>query len=240
MQGSYSSKRLSNGTFVDLHFEGNETLIEEAKRLGYTDLVVTRCLEEYNSEFLRLFDDLNSSHNINLKKGVEITCKNSEDLRKKVQRSRKNTDIIIVQGGDLKINRAACEDRRIDVLSQPYSSRRDTGINHILAKKASENDVAIELNLKYLLKTNSRHKYRVISQFRHILQLHRKFNFPLIITSCATSRYDLKSPKDIFALVKCLGMSFDETFNAISTTPKNIIKINDDRDSYVMKDVRIV
>ena len=126
------------------------------------------------------------------------------------------------------------------MLSQPYSSRRDTGINHILAKKASENDVAIELNLRYLLKTNSRHKYRVISQFRHILQLHRKFNFPLIITSCATSRYDLKSPKDIFALVKCLGMSFDETFNAISTTPKNIIKINDDRDSYVMKDVRIV
>ena len=76
-------------------------LLKKQKDLDILILVVTRCLEEYNSEFLRLFDDLNSSHNINLKKGVEITCKNSEDLRKKVQRSRKNTDIIIVQGGDI-------------------------------------------------------------------------------------------------------------------------------------------
>ena len=151
MQGNYSSKKFSNGKFIDLHFHGNETLIKEAQRLGYTGIVVTRHLEEYDSEFRRMFDDLDSSHDIVLRKGVEITCKNSEDLRKKIQRSRKSTDILIVQGGDLKINRAACDDRLIDILSQPYRSRRDTGINHVLAKRASENDVAIELNLNYLL-----------------------------------------------------------------------------------------
>ena len=40
------------------------------------------------------------------------------------------------------------------------------GINHVLARKAAENSVAIEINLKTLLKTNLRYRYRVISQFQ--------------------------------------------------------------------------
>ena len=138
--------------FFDLHVHGNENIIKEAERLGYAGIAVTRYLEEYNYEFSKEFNDLKASSGILLKKCIEIVCKNPGDLKKKVQKSRKNADIIMVRGGDLKINRAACEERSIDILSQPYRSRRDTGINHVLAKKAAENNVAIEINLKNLLK----------------------------------------------------------------------------------------
>ena len=167
-------------------------------------------------------------------------CKNPGDLKKKVQKSRKNADIIMVRGGDLKINRAACEERSIDVLSQPYRSRRDTGINHVLAKKAAENNVAIEINLKNLLNTNLRYRYRIISQFRHIVGLQRKFKFPLIISSNANSKYDLKTPRDIIALAKCFGMTFEESFDAISRTPRDIIETNNKRDSFIVDGVRMV
>ena len=226
--------------FFDLHVHGNENMIREAERLGYAGVAVTRYLEENNSEFSKEFNDLNASSGILLKKCIEIICKNPEDLKKKVQKSRRNADIIMVRGGDLKVNRAACEERSIDVLSQPYRSRRDTGINHILAKKAAENNVAIEINLKTLLNTNLRYRYRIISQFRHIVGLQRKFKFPLIISSNANSKYDLKTPRDIIALAKCFGMTFEESFDAISRTPKDIIETNNKRDSFIVDGVRTV
>jgi len=226
--------------FFDLHFHGNENVIREAERLGYAGLGLTRYFEDYNEEFSREFDILNDSSNIIIKKCIEISCKNPEDLRKKVQKSRKNSDILMVRGGDLKVNRAACEDQRVDILSQPYRSRRDTGLNHVLARKAAENSVAIELNLKILFKTNLRYRYRVISQFRHIIELQRKFKFPLIITTNANSKYDLRSPQDIFALARCFQMTFEELFDAISETPKEIIETNNARDSFIVDGVKTV
>ena len=226
--------------FFDLHFHGNENVIREAERLGYAGLGLTRYFEDCNEEFIREFDILNDSSNIIIKKCIEISCKNPEDLRKKVQKSRKNSDILMVRGGDLKVNRAACEDQRVDILSQPYRSRRDTGLNHVLARKASENSVAIELNLKILFKTNLRYRYRVISQFRHIIELQRKFKFPLIITTNANSKYDLRSPQDIFALARCFQMTFEELFDAISETPKEIIETNNARDSFIVDGVKTV
>jgi len=231
---------LSKGMFFDLHFHGNENVIREAERLGYAGLGLTRYFEDCNEEFIREFDILNDSSNIIIKKCIEISCKNPEDLRKKVQKSRKNSDILMVRGGDLKVNRAACEDQRVDILSQPYRSRRDTGLNHVLARKAAENSVAIELNLKILFKTNLRYRYRVISQFRHIIELQRKFKFPLIITTNANSKYDLRSPQDIFALARCFQMTFEELFDAISETPKEIIETNNARDSFIVDGVKTV
>ncbi len=241
MQGNYSSNyNFSKTKFFDLHFHGNEKLIKEAERIGYAGVGLTRYYEDYNAEFLKEVDTLKKSSNIILKKCVEISCKNPEDMRKKIQKSRKKADILIVRGGDLKVNRAACEDQRIDILSQPYRSRRDCGINHILARKASENSVAIEINLKSLLKTNLRYRYRVLSQFRHIIELQRKFKFPIIITNSAISKYDLINPQDITALAKCFKMTFEESFDAISRTPQKIIETNNLRDSYVSEGIRLV
>jgi ribonuclease P/MRP protein subunit RPP1 len=226
--------------FFDLHFHGDEEVIKEAERLGYSGVGLTRYFEDFNLEFLKQFDILESNSNIILKKCVEISCKHPEDLRRKVQKSRKKADVIIIRGGDLKVNRAACEDKRVDILSQPYRSRRDSGINHVLARKAAENSVAIEINLKTLLKTSLRYRYRVLSQFRHVIELQRKYKFPLIITSNAKSKYDIITPEDITALSKCFKMSFEESFNAISKIPQKIIEINDLRDSFVVDGVRIV
>ena len=87
---------------------------------------------------------------------------------------------------------------------------------------------------------NLRYRYRVLSQFRHIVELQRKFKFPLIITSSASSKYDLITPQDITALSKSFQMSFEESFDAISKIPQEIIEINDLRDNFVVDGVRIM
>ncbi len=172
--------------------------------------------------------------------GVEILAKNPNDLKKQVQKFRKKSDIILVHGGDLKINRTATEDPRVDILCHPYRGRYDAGINHVLSAKATENQVAVELNLKYYLLTRPSQRFRVLSQFRSIVKLHRKYKFPVIINSGAGSLYDLRNPQDIIALSKCFGMTKIEAFKALSTIPQEIMNRNIIRDQVVIQGVRLI
>ena len=235
-----------NNIFFDFHVHvkrGNEKLIMEAKRLGYSGVAVVKHSDEYDEDAR---DDLKrlkqefEKPGFQVRSAVELAVKSPEDLKRKTKKFRGKADVLIVRGGDLKVNRAACEDPRIDILSKPYKGCRDGGINHVLARKAAENEVAIELNLKYLLKTGLRHRYKVFNQFRSIIKLQRKFNFPVIITSDATSIYDLRTPQDITALSQCFQMTANEVEQALSETPQRIIKRNEMRGSVVLSGVRIV
>ena len=239
MEGKYSSRTQLKGNFFDLHVHANPELVKEAERLGFAGVSLTYDFDNYKSNFEE-FKEIEKNSNILIKKCLEISCKNPEELKKKVQKSRKKSDIVMVRGGDLKINRAACEYRGVDILSQPYRGRKDTGINHILARKAAENDVAIEINLNTFLKTNLRYRYRIISQYRHIIELKRKYKFPLIFASNASTKYELRNPQDIFALSHCFGMTMEESFDAVSTIPEHIIEKNDKRDSFIMDGVRTI
>jgi ribonuclease P/MRP protein subunit RPP1 len=233
--------------FFDFHFHGGRKLLMEAERLGYSGVAVVKYMDDYNKEFLNHlmelkeeFNEKSQDRSFMIYSGVEITPKNPEDLKRKVQKFRKKADVVIVKGGDLKINRAACEDPRIDVLSQPYKNRRDSGMNHVLAKKAAENRVAVEINLKYLLRTNPRNRYRVLNQFHQIVKLQRKFNFPLMTTSAASSIYDLRTPQDVTALSRCFGLTKEEAVETISKTPQEIIKRDELRSSVVVEGVRTI
>lgn len=240
MEGNYSTKKNYRENFYDLNISGNISIIEEAERLGFAGVSLTYNFDDYNSEISKEYDELKLESNILIRKCLEISCKNPEELKKKVQRSRKKADIIMVRGGDNRINRAACEERNVDILSQPYRNRRDSGMNHVLSRQAAENDVAVEINLSSLLKTNLRYRHRIISQFRHIMDLKRKYGFSVVISSGARSSYDQRNPMDIFALSNCFGMTENESFEALSTIPKHIIDKNDERDNFVLDGVRTV
>lgn len=234
--------------FFDFHVKENLKLAEEAERLGYTGLALFNTGEGHHKPgHNREIDGggtdnetLNQKSSIKIYKGILIQAKNPEDMRQKVKKFRENVDVIMVRGGDQKINRAACEDPQVDILSKPYFNRRDCGINHVMAKKAALGEVAIELNVKYLTKTNSYLHYKVLSHFREILKLKRKFNFPLIITSDAESIYDLHTPKDLLALSKCFGMDSEEAEDALSGTPLKIIERSNIRNKVIVAGVKVV
>ncbi len=231
--------------FYDFHVNENPKLVEEAQRLGYDGLALFEQVEgqrkphkpDYNGE---LDDGHTTNHDIKIYKGILIQARNPEDMRQKVKKFRKNVDVIMVKGGDQKINRAACEDPRVDIISKTYFNRRDCGINHVIAKKAALNEVSIELNIRHLTKTNPYLHYKVLAQFREILKLKRKFNFPLIITSSAKSIYDLHTPKDLIALSKCFGMKTEEAESALSETPLKIIERSNIRNKVIVDGVKVI
>ncbi|MDO5834877.1 MAG: RNase P subunit p30 family protein [Methanobacterium sp.] len=235
--------------FFDFHIHGDLEVALNAGKLGYHGVVLTLCSRDCinHPETLKTLrknvkkiKSNNGKNPPSIQIGVEIESQNPEDLKKKVSKFRKKTDVILVHGGDLKLNRAATEDPRVDILSHPYRTRFDSGINHVLAVKASENSVAIELNLKYYLLTRPSHRYRVLTQFRQIMKLHRKYKFPVIITSDAGTSYDLRDPFDVMALAACFGMTKEEAFEALSKTPQEIIRRNEIRDKIIIPGARFV
>ena len=224
--------------FYDFHVNEDLKLVKEAKRLGYGGLALFNHGKKPFSDEIINWNSLKKEYSIKLYKGVLIRARNPEDMKQKIKKHRKKADVVMIEGGDQKINRAACEDRRVDILSKPYFNRRDCGINHVIAKKAALNEVAIELNLKHLTKTSSYLHYKVLSYFREIIKLKKKFNFPLIVTSSAESIYDLHTPQDLIALCKCFGMNQEEAANALSETPMNIIERSKIRDKIIVDGVK--
>jgi len=226
--------------FFDFHVHESQELVDEVERLGYTGVVTFKHEENKNKDYSDDLISLRKDSSFQIRWGVMIYSNNIEDLKRKIQKSRNEADVLMVYGGDLRINRAACENPRVDIISHPYRGRRDCGINHISARKAAENKVAVELNVRYLLRIRPQNRYKVLGYYREILKLQRKFNFPLIITSGAHSIFELHTPLDIIALTYCFGMNEEEASFALSETPRNIIERRDISSNVVVKGARII
>lgn len=141
--------------YYDLHVhsafsEGESTidqLAQRAKELGYIGI----CFAEYYEGRDQLHKLKECVAEAVRKSGIEILlgfeARNEKELRKLAD-MRKMFDILLARGGDLKMNRAAVETREVDILTHPEHGRYDCGMNHVMARLAKKNNVAIELNFR--------------------------------------------------------------------------------------------
>src|SRR3972149_2171930 len=137
--------------FFDLHihsaFSEGESSLEQlastAKQLGYAGI----CFSEYfknDNQIKKLYEEIQK---VKEKIGIEVflgfEAREPRELNKLIERRRK-FDVLLARGGDLKLNRIACETPQVDILTHPELDRNDSGLNHILVKEAAKNNVAIE------------------------------------------------------------------------------------------------
>lgn len=231
--------------FFDLNikgssFEDNLTLAMEASKYGWEHINFSYNQIEFNQaqDFKNeLSDKLNNI--INFDYTLEIKSTNINEIRKITRKFRSKASCISVIGGDLKVNRAVLENVQIDVLSRPYLRRYDGGINHVLAKEALKNNVAIELCFKDVLRSYLAPRSKVISNFKDIYLLYRKFDFPLILSSRAESVFDIRTVHDFFAFFRQTGLTTSEIDKSFSTA-WNILEFNKNRDKMILTGVRRV
>jgi ribonuclease P/MRP protein subunit RPP1 len=235
--------------FYDFNIKGTNyqndlTLLNQANNLGWDYLKLIYSQDsyynalKYKNELMEEIDKL--SLNIKFDYGLQINTHNPEELRKITKKNRDKINYISAFGGNLKINRSALENRQLDVLSRPYYKSRDCGINHVLAKLAFDNDIAIELSLKDILTNHLSFRAKVIAHFKEILLLHRKYKFPLLLTSGATGIYDTKSSRDFCAIFKSIGFSEEEIIKGLYDYPEHILQFNKDRKNMIIFGVKKV
>ena len=229
--------------FFDLNimgssFDKNIALAAEASKYGWNHINFSFNQEDY-SDALEFKKDLCSSFEgeIGIDYTLEIKSNNVSDIRKIIRKFRKTSSCISVVGGDLKVNRAVVENVQVDVLSRPYLKRYDAGINHVLAKEAVRNNVAIELSFNDVLRSYLSHRAKILSNFNDIYTLYKKYDFSLILSSRAKSVFDIRNPYDFRAFFIQTGLA-NEDIEKSFISASNILKFNKNRSDMILKGVR--
>ncbi|MBQ6629067.1 MAG: ribonuclease P [Methanobrevibacter sp.] len=231
--------------FFDLNIKGdslgnNINLAIEASKYGWEHINFSYNQNEFKNA-LEIKKELSESLNdiIDFDYTLEIKSNNVNEIKKVTRKFRNKSLCISVVGGDLKVNRAVVENIQVDVLSRPYLRRFDSGLNHILAKEAVRNNVAIELCFKDVLRSYLAPRSKVISNFKDVYTLYRKFGFPLILSSRAESVFDIRTTHDFISFFTQTGLTDDEVKKSFLTAG-NILEFNKNRDKMILTGVRRV
>jgi RNase P/RNase MRP subunit p30 len=129
-----------------------------------------------------------------LVKILEVTPSN---FRKIIQNA---SPPIIIQGGDLKINRLALENKKVDILLSPEKNTkkdnlhyRASGLNHILCKLAHKNNIVIGFNFSELLNSKSSERAKILGRMLQNAKLCKKYKVNTVFATFAKDKYELRS-----------------------------------------------
>ncbi len=166
---------------------------------------------------------LNESANTTVKTYFGFYARKMKELLKLIK-LRRNFDLLIVEGGDLNLNRKACETSEVDILLNPEFNRKDSGMNHIFAKLAAKNNVCLGISLKKFLST---FEYKeVISNIALNIFLAKKYGMKITLVSGASKIEEMVDPLSLVSLGKILGMELKEAKESASRVLTNIIEEN--------------
>jgi ribonuclease P/MRP protein subunit RPP1 len=210
--------------------------VKIAKKLGWNGigiLTTQRKLEKLRKEFTN-----DKEKDFEIVFGICLSPKNPNDVRRIAKKLRRKTKIITVEGKTLEISRAALETPEVDVLLLPWNSGINFGMNYIMARLASKNNVSICFDFVDIIHSHARSRTIILSNMVLVAKLVRKFRTPFVITSGAKSPWDMRSPSELMAFGRILGFQDPEIKKAMSDA---IVKENTKRlsDKWVMPGVEI-
>lgn len=206
-----------------------------ARYFGYSGIT----LANHSDKLPKLKPLVSPPDGFEIFKGIELVEENPSKLNGLIGKLRKAVDVLIVHGGSETVNRAALENPRVDVLNHPAFDK-SSGLNQVLAKAAAENGVAIGLTLRPLLNSRGSRRIRLLSDLRANLDLARKYEVSLVISSDALSCFDLRSPMEALALAEICGLEEEEAIEALSTAPEKIISKNRPGPGYIREGVEVL
>ncbi len=134
------------------------------------------------------------------------------DVRKAVPNHFIRDNLVVVQGGDDKVNRRAVSSKNVDILLDPHLGKRydkmhqrDSGLNQVLCKLAKEKGVAIGFSFRSILNAKSRAK--LMGRMIQNIKLCRKYKVRMVIGSFAKTESETRNVKDVQAFFRVLGMT---------------------------------
>jgi len=119
----------------------------------------------------------------------------------------------IIFGGKDDVNRKAVEDKNVDILMSPEKGRykdfmksRNSGLNHVLCKLASKNDVAIGFDFNELLRAKDLERPDLIGRMKFNVKLCNKYNVKMFICNSTRNANEIRQKLDLKSLGMILGM----------------------------------
>ena len=204
-----------------------ENILKRAKFLGYKGVCLVfpaKKFKKKNEEKLKLI-----TKNIKVFIGYEARSRRELEL---LIKNRKLMDFIVVRGGELNLNRIACEKNEVDLVYN-LERERDSGFNHIMARLARKNDVIIGFNLKTLIHENDDMLKKTIMN----LKIAKKYKNKVFMFSGATDEWELKDPKILIAMLVVFGYEME---NAKETFTNLKRKLKKRKNNWIMPGVKVI
>ncbi|MBI4019926.1 MAG: hypothetical protein HY367_01225 [Candidatus Aenigmarchaeota archaeon] len=146
--------------------------------------------------------------------GVSIRAGKAGELSRLARSLRMRAEIIAVESAIPEVSRAALETEEVDILVM--DPKVETGFNHITARLAQKSNVAICFSFRELLHSHGKTRADAFHSYLEAARLCRKFHAPFVISSCAESRWDLRSPPDLMSFGRLLGFTDPQIKEALS------------------------
>jgi ribonuclease P/MRP protein subunit RPP1 len=220
--------------FYDLQIQSNlssgENTIEEiirfAEKLGYSGIAICDTFESKEK-----LDELKESiknieTNIEVYLGAYIQAKDVSELNEIISKVREKVLVVVVAGGNYNINRAACEDSRVDILAHPEMRRIDSGLDQVCLEAATRNNVAIQINFREILFSFRKPRSYVLNHITKNIRLADHYRTPVIVCSGAQSIWDMRAPREFVSIANVLGLDLGKAFLGATTVPQQIIEKN--------------
>jgi len=195
-------------------------------------------------EILKIAEKLDNKVIFIDNQNVTLIRANSEnDFKRQIKNVRSNLTIV---EGSQKINRIVLENRKVDILLNPEKnilkdslSHRNSGLNQVLCKLASKNDIAIGFSFNEIL--NSEDTVKLIGRIKQNIKLSRKYNVKMVFASFTEDPFDMRSVKDLINIAMFLGMTPEEAKKSLSLAKEIIDKNKEKRDKdWIRDDIKVV
>ncbi|MFH1425377.1 MAG: hypothetical protein ABIG28_01440 [archaeon] len=137
-------------------------------------------------------------------------------IEKAKQLIKKSKDkIVVVQAQDNHFNRKLLEYGKFHILLSPetqakkdHSKYLDSGLNHVMAKIAAKNKIAIGIDLKRIQDLDKKQKALTLARIKQNIKVCRK-------AKCKLALLNYKDEKDAFDFLISLGASTGQAKEAI-------------------------
>jgi ribonuclease P/MRP protein subunit RPP1 len=173
----------------------------EAKALGYDSLVA-------------IDTPAGSPDGVEILSGVIIQDAPMRDVINRVKRAKDSGAVISVAARDNGFNRAVIGLRGVHILRGIQTADK-TAFDHVTAKMAADNNVAVDIDLSVLIAARGVPRQRAIHRFRDVLIFERRFEFPVTLSSHARSFLDLRAVREITGLCSLVGMDISGVERAL-------------------------
>ena len=138
--------------------------------------------------------------------GTEVVAAKPGQVPNMVYSVRTKVEIVVARGGTEEINRAILETPEVDILIG-HDIQGRTGINHVTARLAKKNNVAIGFDMNSLMTSYRLGRIQEFAAMTDTAKLVRRFGSPFVLTSGAMELWDMRSPSELVAMGKQLGFS---------------------------------
>ncbi|MGB9177446.1 MAG: RNase P subunit p30 family protein [Methanoregula sp.] len=175
----------------------------EAKTLGFDSLVA-------------MDTPAGSFDGIEIISGIVIQDAPMRDVIARVKRAKGAGTVVSVIARDNGFNRAAIGLKGVHILRGIQAADK-MAFDHVTAKMAADNNVAIDIDLSVLIAARGVARQRAIHRYRDVLVLERRFEFPVSLSSYARSYLDLLAVREITGLCSLIGMDIAGVEKALDT-----------------------